>query len=178
MGVFMSVPRVSDPTPYQYPLWAEHDAPSGYSWTFLRAGSVDVDFSFKLHFHRLQRFAGAADVGLALSLRKWTVLAASVERLAGWLGPDQLVYVDEGGYDTCALCQAFMDGGRNCQGCPIRNYTQQELCNDTPYADLYQDTVQPVLAWQDIADREVEFLTMLRGERDTGHWEGTWPPTS
>ena len=173
-------PRISDPTPYEYPLWAEHEAPPGYLWYFDRTPDITAEFSFMLDtcFYQLHRFSGSADTGLALSLRKWVVLAASIDRLAAWLGADQRVYIDEGGYETCALCQAFIDRGRGCHGCAIFEYTRVALCNDTPYADLHGDVVKPICEWQNVADREVEFLMMLRTHRDTGHWEGTWPKIS
>lgn len=178
MGTYLhtGVPRVSDPTPYEYLLWDEHLAPPGYGWCFDRTSDITAEFSFKLHLRQLCKFSGDADTGLALSLRKWAVLAASIDRLAAWLGPDQPVYIDEGGYDTCALCQSFMDCGHGCFGCAIFEYTRVPLCDDTPYVDLHGDAVMPICEWQDIADREVEFLTMLRTRRDSGRWEGTWPP--
>lgn len=158
MGVFMGVPRVSDPTPYEYPLWAEHGTPLGYYWLVERVID-DGEFIFKLRLIAQQPFSGNARLALALSLRKWVVLDASLERLAKLLGPDQLIRLHDGGWDTCALCMCFASA--HCSHCPIFAETGERLCDDTPYTDWRGLGSAPIGELQAVTDREVVFLRRL-----------------
>jgi len=165
------MPRISDPPPYEYPLWADRETPSGYHWLVKRV--IDGEFSFRLHLIAQQPFSGSARLALALSLRKWVVLAATLERLCKWLGPDQLVYLDDGGWDTCALCIVYWGETTHCLGCPIYAKTGQRLCYGTPYHDYIANGLQPAGDFQAIADREVVFLTATTA----GYLEDrSWPP--
>jgi len=35
--------------------------------------------------------------------------------------------------DSCAFCKEFNNCDNKCDGCPIRDYTGQYVCKDTPY---------------------------------------------
>jgi len=158
MRVFTGIPRISDPTPYEYPLWATRNVPSGYCWSIKRVAGEE--FSFALHLIAQQPFSGSARLASALSLRKWVVLAASLERLAKWLGPDQLIRLYDGGWDTCALCMCYAQDA-HCSLCPIFAETGERLCNDTPYTDWRGLGYAPIGELQVVADREVVFLQQL-----------------
>jgi len=166
-----TMPRISDPPPYEYPLWADRETPSGYYWLVKRV--IDGEFSFRLHLIAQQPFSGDARLALALSLRKWVVLAASLERLCRWLGPDQLIYVDDGGWDTCALCMCYARDAR-CEPCPIFAETGKRMCNNTPYREFVVEMFQPVGDFQVIAGLEVAFLQRFT----TGGYleDRSWPP--
>lgn len=168
MGMFMGIPRISDPTPYEYPLWAGRGTPSGYYWLVERA--IESEFSFRLCLIVQQPFSGDARLALALSLRKWVVLAASLERLSKWLGPDQLIYMEDGGWDTCALCMLYWGETIHCLGCPIYIETGQGLCCGTPYHDYIADGLQPAGDFLEIANREVVFLQQLTIPEDRLAW--------
>lgn len=177
MGVFTGIPRVSDPPPYEYLLWAEHEAPPGYYWFVERV--VEGEFSFRLRLIVQQPFSGSAWLALALSLRKWVVLAASLERLVKWLGPDQSIYMDDGGSDTCALCTVYWrssGSGSYCRHCPIYAKTGQGLCQDTPYKDFIEWGFRPVGDFLEIAGREVIWLRALRDELGGYLEDRPWPP--
>lgn len=59
---------------------------------------------------------------LRASIEKWVFVGALVGCGLG---------VDDGGSDSCALCQLYLDD--NCKGCPVRGRTGKRGCRGTPY---------------------------------------------
>jgi len=170
-----TMPRISDPPPYEYPLWAEHGTPAGYYWLVERR--IDSEFSFRLRLIVQQPFSGNARLALALSLRKWVVLAASLECLAKWLGPAQLIHLHDGGWDTCALCMRYAFAqDAHCSLCPIFAETGERLCSGTPYADWRGLGSAPIGELQAVADREVVFLQQLTAATGGYLEDRSWPP--
>lgn len=133
MGLFMGIPRISDPTPYEWPLCKGSDGPN--VWSFTRVTPfVDEEAEFKLEFFKKGGLpVSTLGVAMALSLRKWEILEEAVSRLIGWLGPSGWAYVNDGGWKSCALCVLYAE--TRCEGCPIFEETGLVLCTGTPYED-------------------------------------------
>lgn len=103
--------------------------------------------------------------GLALSVAKFRFLATYL-RESGKTWAE----VNTNGQDTCPLCAFFLYSEyapriRNCAGCPVRNYTGEARCWETPY-ELFEEgygnderlDLKGTNKWADAADREADFL--------------------
>lgn len=94
---------------------------------------------------------------LTASVAKWRKNAA---------GP-----ADEGliGVEDCPLCALFWGDFENrCEGCPVREATQQPACSGTPYSDAAtalldfdKGDVTAQSRWQAAAQAEADFLAAL-----------------
>lgn len=72
-------------------------------------------------------------------------------------------------YLDCPLCTLFhprltsRDDVGGCEGCPIREFTGFDFCDDTPYTKVdeasYDGTLDEVISF---CEEEVEFLTEVR----------------
>ena len=83
---------------------------------------------------------------LGLSIEKWTLIVKKLRE-----NPD--LFINDGGPDTCGLCQMFFD--YYCDGCPVQKATGYSGCRATPYDNDWDG--QSLLA----AERELEFLESL-----------------
>jgi hypothetical protein len=69
---------------------------------------------------------------LADSIEKWEFLAEWCEE-----HPDDPIPQD-GGIDTCALCQLYEPRETDCIACPVKKRTGKSECDDTPYIEYWR----------------------------------------
>lgn len=81
-------------------------------------------------------------------------LEALLGSIAKWRGIVAGTMKDEG-QDNCPLCQTFYRG--DCDGCPVKEHTGEELCQGTPYMDYTEERRYPV----EVAQAELDFLISL-----------------
>jgi hypothetical protein len=76
--------------------------------------------------------------------------------------------------DNCPLCRMFngetTEEVERCVGCPVAEFTNAELCLNTPYnaahdiysfVRLHDDSTAAVAAWRKAAAKEIKFLKSL-----------------
>jgi len=72
------------------------------------------------------------------------------------------IFVEVPGVDDCALCGLCFSKGHSCEGCPVAEHTEAELCQDTPYTAAHHAFyAEDEAAWQKAADAQIKFLESL-----------------
>lgn len=110
-----------------------------------------------------------AKEALKVSIKKWEFIVKFLENQI------PLKYVDDGGINSCGLCQRYYD--KNCLGCPVAESTGHPYCENTPYTkfshtndlleSLVRDDVPPPTKKKGelrlkYAKAELEFLKGLK----------------
>jgi len=84
---------------------------------------------------------------------------------------------EDGGPDNCPLCQVY-NNDKNCTGCPVKNFTRQDFCLETPYEEWdahmynahYKTEVIKIRCekCEELAKKELAFLQSLKEKDEKG----------
>jgi len=105
------------------------------------------------------------------SIGKWTFI---VNYLKENFDPEEphANIPNDGGPHSCGLCMVYMADKNefySCDGCPIKQKTKRDWCQNTPYWKfwVHNSPTNTLISHLDAAKRELAFLKKLSKERKT-----------